>query len=296
MPEEVSAPAAAVEAAPAAPVEAPSSTGAVAGGDAPPAFTETPEPEFDWGSWDGEVESSPEKHRQMVSGVSDWYKKAHSDREEEINSLRSLYAAMLSGDEDPRIGELTSKLEDLQGNYDSRAQELADTQAQFKTYEDRAVKDYTSRFWDDHPELADNDEKLSTLVQLLSEQNDYGGTWDGYAAAELMNLPEDAIAVAVQAKKDGVSDDYALKLAKAHAQIEQAKAQPSEEEIAAVEKLAKAEAKAKEPRTAAKITNGAVRSSRPQIAKTGMKDAKTLDEMRVLAARRALSVLGGGGR
>lgn len=302
MPEEVSAPEVAAPAA-SAPVASEggtaTSTGHSAGGDAPPAMTEAPAPTraeapFDWGSWDGEVDSAPESHREMVGGISAWYKKQHQDRETEIDSLRSLYSAMLSGDEDPRVGELTAKLEGLQGQYDTRGQEVEALQAQFRAHEERAVKDYTSRFWTDHPQFAGNDEKIEKLITFLDPQNQYGGAWEGYVAAELLELPEDAITVAVEAKQDGVADTYALKLAKAHAQVEQAKSQPSQEEIVAAARQAKAEAKAKEPRTGAKITNGAVRSSRPQVAKKGMGEAQSLDEMRVLAARRALSVLGGG--
>ena len=286
----------------AAPVEAPASGGAVpeasaapTGAPAPTA-ADDPWPTVEWDSWDGEVDSLPEQYHESAQGISNWYRQDFDEKSSEIDNLRAMYAAMLSEQEDPRIGEMTTKLEELQGQFDSRNKEYEELQAKLTQTEDHAVEDYVTRFWKDHQELKEDPEKLAQLSLLLADNEELGGMWDGYVAAQLVYLSEDAAKIAVEAKKNGVPDDYALKLAMAHAQLEEANAQPTPEEIAVAQKQAAAEAKAKAPRAGAKITNGATGSSRPQVAKKSMGDASSFDEMRLLAARRAFSMHNGGRR
>jgi len=286
-----------------APAEQASSSGggaaAVPAGAPAPTRADDPFPEVEWNSWDGTIDSLPESYRTTAQGVSDYYEKSYAEKAEEIATLRSMYAAMLSEDEDPRIGQMTSQLEDLQRQLDERNLAYSDLEKTMATTEEQAVGEYVDRFWKDHADLAENKEKLSVFAEFLAEDDTHGGMWDAYVAAELIDLPESAVEIAIQAKTDGVSDQYALKLAKAHAELEEVRAQPTgptPEEIAAAEAQAKAEAKAKAPRAGAKITNGATRSSRPQVAKKSINDSGSLDEMRLLAARRAFSVHGGGRR
>ncbi len=266
-----------------------------------PAVTsaDDPWPTVEWDSWNGSVDTLPEQYHETVRGVRGYFERDFSDRAEEISNLRSMYAAMLSEEEDPRIGQLTNQLSSLQDKYEKEQIQYKELQERLSSTENRAVEEYVDRFWKDHADLSEDKEKLQVFSQFLLEKNDYGGMWDAYVAAELMAFPPEIIQVAVDAKKDGVSDQYALKLAKARAELEEVRAQPtgpSPEEVAAAQAKAQAEAKAKAPRTGAKITNGATRSSRPQVAKKSVNDADSLDEMRLLAARRAFSVHGGGRR
>jgi hypothetical protein len=251
-------------------------------------------PDVEWGEWDGEVESLPDQYHKTASGMRNWYHSAMSSREEEIESLRSMYAAMLTGEEDPRVGELTTKLGELQGQYDSKTGEFDGLKQAFEQNETQMVSNYVDRFWKDHADLAADSAKLDKFTKFLEEENEFGGMWEGYAAAQLVNLPEESLQIAIRAKRDGVADEYALKLAQANAQLNEAKATPSSEEIKAAQAEAKAIAEAKQPRTGAKITNGATRSARPRMAKQGMGDAKSLDDLRLLASRRAFAVHGGG--
>jgi len=283
-----SAPAPAPVAAVSAPVSAPAPT------EASPAPTQTSEaPAFAWSSWDGSSEI-PEEHQDAYSRLSQHFEDGYKDREEELDSLRSMYAAMLSEEEDPRIKESLDKYEALQKQHEARNTEFETLQKEYDGFLDSSAGDYVDRFWKDHEELSKDSEKLSVLIDLIDEENNYGGRWDGYIAAELLGLPEGAQAIAFEAKKDGVSDVYALKLAKAHAQLEEVQSQPSPKEVKAAQIKAKAVAKAKRPRQGAKITNGATTSSSPRVAKGGMGDAHSLDDLRNLAARRALRVHGGG--
>jgi hypothetical protein len=283
------APAPAAAPAEAAPASAPVSAPAQA------ASTEAPASGgFAWDSWDGAQDTVPEEHRSAYDAILGHLKSDFKGREEEIDGLRAMYAAMLNEEDDPRIGDLTKKLEELQSKYDTRETEFTSLRDTHEKFVEHSAGEYVDRFWKEHEELAQDPAKLGMLIDLLEEKNDFGGMWEGYAAAQLLALPESAMKIAIEAKKDGVSDTYALKLAKAHAELEEAKAQPSPQQVRAQEKKARAEAKAKAPRTGAKITNGATTASSPRTAKPGMGDATSLDDLRNLAARRALRVHGGG--
>ena len=258
-------------------------------------------PEVDWDGWDGEVNSLPEQYHTSATAIQSRADSNYQERHSNLDNLRAMYSAMLSGEEDPRIGQLTTDLSDLQSRYDTRETEYSgqsdkysDLEAQLKGYQDNNAQSYVDRFWTDHSELSDNTEQLNKLAEYLIDDGSHGGAWDPYLAVKLMALPEEAAQVAVEAKKNGVEDKYAFQLAEAHAQLTEARSQPTEDQMAVAAKLVEEQKKAKAPRTAAKITNGAVRSSQPQASRAGMKDATSLDEMRTLAARRALTVHGGG--
>jgi len=295
--EEVSAPASApaVEsAAPAsAPTSAPASTSSVESAQTSihPAQNAASGQDVDWDSWNGDVRTLPESVRRQAEHINRWYQNDYDGRRREMDDLKAVYTAMLNEDEDPRVGKLTTELEEMRGNLDGRNTEYEDLESRFNDMSELAVRDYVDQFWRQHSDLRENEEKLAKFGPLLQESNEFGGSWDGYIAAQLIELPEDAIAIAVDAKKNGVSDEYAFKLAESHARLSEREGM---EEAAKAEVVKEVKKAASKPRPAAKITNGATGSTRPQAAKRGMKEAKTLDEMRDLAARRALRVHSGG--
>lgn len=258
-------------------------------------------PEVDWDGWDGEVSSLPSSYHKAATSLRGRYEAQYQERSAEIDNLRSLYAAMLNDEEDPRIAQLTGQVADLQGQYDEQKTKYSDYDQKYQTlekeiqgYRDNNARGYVDKFWADHADLSENTEKLNILAEYLSEEGPHGGAWDAYLAVKLMDMPEEAQKIAVDAKKNGVADEYAFQLAEAHAKLTEARSQPTEDQMAVAAKLVEEQKKAKAPRTAAKITNGAVRSAQPQASRAGMKDATSLDEMRTLAARRALTVHGGG--
>jgi hypothetical protein len=268
-----------------APTAAPS-----AGSSAPAAAA----PQFAWNSWEGKVDSLPEGYRDVASNVLDWGSKDRESKDEEISNLRSMYSALLVGDEDPRIEQFGGEIEELKKLLEEKDTTFSGLQEKYDALTNSSVQDYVDRFWKEHQELASDEEKLQVFSKFLDPANEYGGAWDGYIAAELMGLPDEAIQLAVEAKKEGVSDKYALKLAKAHNEVQEYKGRPSKTEMAEKVASAKAEEEAKKPRPAAKLTNGATGAARPTVAKKTLSDAKSFDEMRTLAAARALRVHKGG--
>lgn len=259
-----------------------------------PVAAESSTPDFDWGGWNGESDSLPDDYRDVGSKVSDWHKSTNLETQEELETLRSMYSAMLNGDEDPRINTYYEELEKIKAEFGEKNTAYDELKQNYESLTQSSVNEYIDRFWADHKELSENEEKLEVFSKFLEPKNEYGGAWDGYVAAKLMDLPEDAIQIAIQAKKDGVSDKYALKLAEAHQQVQSLEGQPSPEDMAKATALAKAKEEASKPRPAAKLTNGATGAARPQVAKKSMSDAKSFDEMRSLAAARALRVHSGG--
>jgi len=250
-------------------------------------------PTIDWDTWNGEVSNLPDEYHTLAEGLNGWYETQHNTKLDEINELRAVYTAMLNDEEDPRIGRLTTQLEEAQAQWDADKQSHTSQQEEYKKLIDLTVKDYVDRFWADHADLRQDNEKLQQFSSLIADNGKHGGAWEGYAAASLLSLPEQAQVVAIQAKADGVTDEYALKLASAHAQLMNAETSA----VAAKEEVAKEIKKVvTQPRPAAKITNGATGTSRPNMAEKTMSGAKTLDEMRNLAAARALRVHSGGKR
>ena len=259
-----------------------------------PAAAESSASNFDWGGWNGESDSLPDDYRDIGGKISDWHKSTNNDTKEELSTLRSMYSAMLDGDEDHRINQYFEELQKIKKEFGEKNTAFSDLEKNYEALTQSSVNEYVDRFWVDHKELSENEEKLEVFSKFLEPKNEYGGAWDGYVAAKLMDLSQDAIAVAVQAKKDGVSDKYALKLAEAHAQVQNLEGKPSPEDMAKATALAEAKEEAKKPRPAAKLAHGATGAARPQVAKKSMSDAKSFDEMRSLAAARALRVHSGG--
>jgi len=302
----------------AAPVEAPApaadtSASAPQGSDVPSSDAgSAPEPpasdpwysQFDWDGWDGDqgalTGAAPEERREELGGLLDklnsHYTSTVSGKERQLNELMEVYTSMLDGAGDPRVQTLTSdletarkELEELQNTHKAMAEE-------YKGYQAQSDEDYVNDFWDRNKDLRNDKAALSEFAKYLDD-GDYGGPWNPYLAVEVMKLGEAARQVVIDAKKNGTPEQYAFKLGQAHDQIhttEQSLKQQQQEEQAAVE--AKATAAASKPRPAARITAGADRATISRPAERSISDARSIEEMRNLAANRALRVHRGGKR
>ena len=290
MSEEVASPAA-----PAAPVAAPAAPVATEAPIAAPTAESAAIPatsEINWDDWNGEVGDLPEDHRPLAEGMNGWYSRSFEGKLQEIEELRAVYTAMLNEEDDPRLGNLQKELEEAKSSLEERTQEHTENQENYQKLMDLTVRDYVERFWNDHADLREDKAKLAQFADFLSDSELHGGAWEGYVAAQLINLPAESIQIAAQAKRDGVADEYALKLAMAHAQLSSVESTVKETKQEAAKEIKK---QASKPRPAARITNGATGASRPQpAASQGMREAKTLDQMRSIAAQRALRVHSGG--
>ena len=132
-----------------------------------PIAAETSSPEFNRTGWDGNSESLPENYREVGSKVSDWYKSTNNETQEELATLRSMYSAMLDGEEDPRVKQYYEELQKLKSEYEQRNTAFSELEQNYESLTQSSVNEYVDRFWKDHPELADNEEKLETFSKFL---------------------------------------------------------------------------------------------------------------------------------
>ena len=259
---------------------------------------------FDWDTWDGSPHSltgaAPQERQEELGGlidkISSYHASSFSGRERQLNELMEVYTSMLDGAGDPRVDTLTSdletarkELETLQGQHQTATQ-------QAEAYQAEANQDYVKRFWSTNTDLRTDDARLGEFVKYLDD-GEYGSAWDPYVAIEVMGLNDTARQIAIEARRNGTPDDYALKLGKAHDQIsatEQSMKQQQAQAQAAVEK--KASEAASKPRPAARITAGADRATVSRPAERSISEAKTIEDMRNMAAERALRVHRGGRR
>jgi len=266
------------------PIEAPStdSSGAVASSgevsaeaSAPVAEMEKKEeatlPEFDFEGWGGELDTLPDIYRPMGTKLSEHWSAKIKEHATDFEDLRKLNEALLLGQEDPRLSQQQTQLTELQAKYKAQSEEYS----QFKTsieklYEDEAQR-YVRDFREKHSDVFEDEAKSAQLQELIE------GDWEPDIAIKLLTLGEEGVKLAQAAKADGVPDSYAVRLAEAT--------------------LAKTQVKAKvEPRAGARITSGATASTTPNQVDRGLGDARSLDDIRTIAARRALRAVSGGNR
>lgn len=271
-----------------APVESSASASTSAVESAPSQGAEGASSEFDWSGWNGEVDSLPETQRENGGHIYDHFSRQFAEKEADVESLRTLYSAMLDGEEDPRIRESATELDKIRGELEGKDSKYSDLQGEFSKFRQETAQAYVAHFWERNAALKDDSVALGKLNALLRTG------FDGDSAVALIGLGGDAQEIAEEALKNGVPAPYAVKLAKAHSAIDNAQQDVEAKEVAkAKAKKEAARKKASKPRPAAKITHGATTSTTPNTASRSINEAKSLDEMRSLAARRALRVVGG---
>ena len=228
-------------------------------------------PEFDFEGWGGELDTLTDIYRPMGTRLSEHWSSKIKEHAKDFEDLRQLNEALLLGQEDPRLSQQQQQLAELQEKYKAQSDEYG----QFKTsieklYEDEAQR-YVREFREKHSDVFEDDVKSAQLQELIE------GDWEPDIAVKLLTLGEEGVKLAQAAKADGVPDSYAVRLAEAT--------------------LAKTQVKARvEPRAGARITSGATASTTPNQVDRGLGDARSLDEIRTIAARRALRAVSGGTR
>ncbi len=217
-------------------------------------------PEFDFSAWGGGVEDLPEMYHGAHSRMEELFGVKYGTLESDMDQLRRLNDALMVGEEDPRVA-------DFQGKYESEIKAREALQAQFDGYKseidqamDADAAQYAAKFRQSNQEIFDDPEKAEALA-LLIEHN-----WDPEMGVKLLSLDRDMMKVALEAKRDGVPDSYALRLA---------------------ENASRPRPKA-DPRPAAKITSGATTRSSPDQQMMDINETSSLDDKRMIVARRAL--------
>jgi len=260
----VAAPAAAPVDAPAeaAPVAA-EATAAVA--DVSPDTEKVSAPEelktgYDFTGWDGQVDSLPEENRHTANGVASYYTALAESRNEESSRMQQIYEALISGDEDPRVAQLTQDQTALQAKFDTAASEHKAYKKQVEAFHASQAEAEAKRFIHENSKALETPKQREVFGTLLDQG------WNQHSAVKLLSMAPEAIKLAQEAKNDGVPDHHAIKMA----DLMTRRAAPA-------------------PRDSARITSGATTTtSRPYGAENSVTDAKTLNEKRRLAVARAI--------
>lgn len=226
--------------------------------------------EFGWDDWDGTDDALPEPVRSWSSRLSTHYSSAADtkikEQQESAEYTQRLYDALMSGDEDPRISEYSTKISDWEtkfGELDDKHSSMSTEYQEFKDSVNAAIEqeatEYANSFRESNSDLFSDEKLAGTFADLLEEG------WDLETAAEASRLPSSVLEVAKKAKADGVPDSYALKIAMG------------------------TKRPAPAPRPGAKLTAGATTPSRsPEQTKLEDTAAMSLKDWRTHVARKAL--------
>lgn len=266
-------------------VETPSSSGSASVQAAPsapdvqaPSMIEAKKvPEYDWEKWDGKADALPEEWRDPVSKASKFYQDKYADYDDYVSKyedaeskaqeMESLYNSVIeSYGKDPRFDELNGKYETQTQEYTRLKEEHAQFQQQVDAWHKEDAKSYAENLAKSYPKYFTDDAAKAKLSSMLKED------WDPEVAVKVLELGDAAVEAAKSAKSKGAPDALALEFA--------------ELSIGSRPKPQK--------REAAQVMAGAEPAAAPARAQISMKDAKSGNERRLLAAERALSVHRGG--
>lgn len=226
--------------------------------------------EFGWDDWDGTHDALPEPVRGWGTRLSDHYSSAAdkkiAEQKESSEYTQRLYDALMSGDEDPRIAEYSTKIADWEtkfGELDDKHSTISTEYEEFKASVNAAIEqeaeEYAASFRESNSDLFSDEALAGTFADLLEEG------WDLETAAEASRLPSSALEVAKKAKADGVPDSYAIKIASG------------------------TKRSTPKPRPGAKLTSGATTPSRsPEQTTVESTGAMSLKDWRTHVARKAL--------
>jgi len=227
--------------------------------------------EFKWDDWDGTNDALPEPVHGWADGFKSHYTRLADERAAKIEQsnqyTKSLYEAINSGQEDPRVSEFRTSSQVWEGKYTDLNAQHESLTTEYRTVLDNINKmvqqeaqTYAEQFREKNAEIFNDESLKQTFADLLEEG------WDIETAAEASRLPPSVLSVAKEAKKDGVPDSYALRFAR------------------------ETRMKTPEPRPGAQITAGATTPTRPpeqsSVQETG---AMSLKDWRSHVARNALN-------
>lgn len=223
--------------------------------------------DFAWDDWDGDHEKFPQEVQSWATGIQTHYKTQSQNAQEEAERTKLLYDALLGGQEDPRVTEYQTKLAEWEAKHSELDGKHAAIEAEYAAYRkevdeanEAEARRYADWYKSQYSDIFEDKALSKSLADLIQQE------WDLEAAAEAVRLPEASLKVAMEAKKNGVPDKYALQLAQG------------------VKNTA-----APKPRPGATITSGATSPARPpEQSPLENKEALSFKDLRSNVARMAL--------
>jgi|GEM_PF-5457741 len=175
----------------------------------PPVVDEAPPP-YDWDSWDpASLDGVPDTHRPALERL-----EAHwREKYDKVSFDQDVFNAYLSGEDDPRIAEVTGERDEWQSKHASveselsqARQDLTSFKAQVKAEQTAAIERHARWMMHHYKDVFSDDARWETYKEL------FGLGMEAELAAELSRAEPDARDMAVEAVKNGASGPYVLKL------------------------------------------------------------------------------------
>lgn len=215
---------------------------------------------FDWDGWTGDFDAFPEEARPWMERAGGYWQAQLEEERARAASYEDLVNNYLQGQsDDPRLAEYSTRLEQAQAAHRDLEQRYQESQAAFEAMQAEQSRSYIDRFWKDNQWLKDDEQARTELYKLIDD-------WEPYAAVRFLKLSKEGRAAALDAKRRGAGDDFAVEYG-------ELKGQP------VVEK----------PRPAAALVGGAsFGSMTPDVSERSPSDAKSLDDRIRLASSKTL--------
>lgn len=224
-------------AAPAASTPAPSApavdTGSSSGSDSTPDSTPDvgSEPEitadsFGWDDWDGSEDAFPEPVRPWAAKLNGHWTKQKTEAERlaraEADKIKGIYETLMEGQEDPRLAEYRTQIEE----HGKSRQQLEQERDQYRTQAEAAQAQYTQYAEAQATRSAESFQKANSWIFESNELSQLGADLieSGFQAEDLpvlLRMPEPLLAKAKEIHKSLLSTgaknvgSYAIKLARA---------------------------------------------------------------------------------
>jgi hypothetical protein len=265
--------------APAAPTPEPSTE---------PAPTFTSSDSFGWDDWDGTSDALPEEVRGWYSQFDTrWntererltgeHATALEDATSRSGQYKRMYEALMSGTEDPRIGELNTELETTRTQYTTLQAEVAEYQKAVEEHDEREAGRYykwVEENYSDHLNAMKGQEGAEQDVFALMGGEHDDGLELHHALAIWQKGPE-AVEIAKKALADGVPEEYIVKLA-GGVTPKPASNTPAKPKLVA-------------PRATTQVVTGATPATVPKPPPAPDKRNLTREQARMEAVRKALN-------
>jgi hypothetical protein len=169
--------------------------------------------EYKWDEWDGKPDALPELIRPWHEKFHGRYQKDISERDKTIGHYKSLYDALSFNEEDPRVGELTGKVQ----TYEQKVAEYESRIAQYEQAEDARieadVKSSIEKFKAENPDFWSD----KALGDKLSSFLDEG--WHFEHAAKVAKMPADLQEWAQAQRQAGVPEQKIVEYAEERAKM-----------------------------------------------------------------------------
>lgn len=236
-------------------------------------------PEFDFGAWDGQVETLPDPYRPVHEGLSGHLNKELDSIRNSLEQDRELYQALLEGEDIGKdFREKYNKAEQQLAQYEKDKQSWADQKSKFE----ESINEYQGRidqinakekaeaeqwardFQQKNADVIDNDESREKFLQFINDGI------DPEIAVDFVRSNNPAyVQTTLSYMAQNVPPHYAVRLAKADSKV--------------------SETKSVQPRASAQMTAGATETANvPESAEKSVSDkAFGIHDARKLAVARA---------